>query len=205
MVVDPGPRLPGRKVLIHPSAIAPIHLPPRPAFPMLSFGEEMAVSVNLTLRQVEAGPEAREDEPVTDQLEQRLFDHYGWDPFWSAPAPGEETQALVGDRRLASAAALKGFEALAADGKIGSVDNVFIDDARWAARFLVVATRGWLTGKLVQIPLRAVTGIDRQACRVTLDVTRDQVDSRPSGTRWSWSTRSSLSAPLLLLRETVAR
>ena len=63
MVVDPGPRLPGRKVLIHPSAVAPIRLPPRPAFPMLSFGEDMAVSVNLTLRQVEGSPEAREDDP----------------------------------------------------------------------------------------------------------------------------------------------
>ena len=45
MVVDAGQWLPGRKVLIHPSAIAPIHLPPRPAFPMLSIGDPLAVSV----------------------------------------------------------------------------------------------------------------------------------------------------------------
>ena len=186
MVVDPGPRLPGRKVLIHPSAVAPIHLPPRPAFPMLSFGEEMAVSVGLTLRQVEGGPDAREDEPLTGQLEQRLFDHFGWDPFWSAPLPGSEAAngrssgQPAAPPHLCSAAALKGFEVFGADGKIGSVDNVFLDDAGWAARCLVVATGGWLTGKLVQLPLRAVRGIDGQACSVTLDVSRDQVDSAPA-------------------------
>ncbi len=182
MVVDPGPRLPGRKVLIHPSAVAPIRLPPRPAFPMLSFGEDMAVSVNLTLRQVEGSPEAREDEPVTEPLEQRLFDHYGWDPSWSAASPGDASggRPADGGQRLASAAAIKGFDVQGADGRIGRVDNVFIDDARWIARALVVATRGWLTGKLVQIPLRAVTAVDWEACSLTVDVTRDQVDSAPA-------------------------
>ena len=68
-----------------------------------------------------------------------------------------------GGQRLASAAAIKGFDVQGADGRIGRVDNVFIDDARWIARALVVATRGWLTGKLVQIPLRAVTAVDWEA------------------------------------------
>ena len=90
MVVDTGHWLPGRKVLIHPSAIAPIRLPPRPALPMLSFGESMEVSVNLSLNQVEASPDAAEDEPVTGQFEQRLYDYYGWDPFWGASSFGGE-------------------------------------------------------------------------------------------------------------------
>jgi hypothetical protein len=177
MVVDTGRWLPGRKVLIHPSAIPPIQLPPRPALPMLSFGEPMAVAVNLTTREVEAGPEAHEDDPVTDELERRLFDHYGWDRFWSAPESGGEED---GDRRLGSAAALKGFAVEGVDGEIGSVDNVFIDDVRWAARYLVVATRGWLHGKLVQIPLHTVSGVDWQGRRVDLDVTRERVDSAPA-------------------------
>ena len=38
MVVDTGHWLPGRKVLIHPSAIAPLEVPPKPALPMMSAG-----------------------------------------------------------------------------------------------------------------------------------------------------------------------
>ena len=39
MVVDTGDWLPGRKVLVHPSAIAPLAVPTRPRLPMLSAGE----------------------------------------------------------------------------------------------------------------------------------------------------------------------
>jgi len=180
MVVDTGQWLPGRKVLIHPSAVAPIRLPPRPALPMLNFAGELAVSVNLTTRQVEASPEARQDEAVTVKLEQRLFDHYGWDPAWSAPEfGGEAGVATDGDRRLSSAAAIKGFAVHGVDGKVGSVDNVLIDDIRWIVRYLIVATRGWLRGKLVQIPLRPATDIDWQARSVTLDIPRERVVSAP--------------------------
>jgi hypothetical protein len=195
MVVDTGQWLPGRKVLIHPSSIAPIHLPPRPALPMLSMGEPLAVAVNLTTRQVESSPEAPMDEPVTDELEQHLFDHYGWDPFWSAPQLGGEPAVLRpaaravpaerpgfadGDRRLGGAGAMKGFAVHATDGEIGSIDNVFIDDVRWSVRYLVVATRGWLSSKLVQIPIDVVEDIDWQAQAATLAVTRERVLSAPA-------------------------
>lgn len=200
MVVDTGHWLPGRKVLIHPSAIAPIHLPPRPALPMLSFGEQMAVAVNLTARQVEASPDAREDEPVTGQLEQRLFEHYGWDPFWAAsefggdaavtepsglPLPAEMAEgrageAPPGDPHLGSAAALKGFAVHGADGEVGSLDNAMLDDVRWTVRRLVVSTRRWLQGKLVQIPVHVVAEVDWRGRRIDLNVARERVNSAPA-------------------------
>ena len=83
MVVDTGDWLPGRKVLVHPSAIAPLAVPTKPRLPMLSAGETLEVSVNLTRQQIEASPEAREDDPVTRDMETLLYDHYGWDPGWS--------------------------------------------------------------------------------------------------------------------------
>ncbi|RBP08642.1 PRC-barrel domain protein [Roseiarcus fermentans] len=192
LVVDTGDWLPGRKVLIHPSAVAPIRLPPRPAFPMLAVGEQMALPVNLTRAQVEASPEAAADEPVTEDMEQRLFDHYGWDPFFSAPQLGGEPAILRpaaraipaegpagGGPRLGSAAALKGFSVHAADGDAGSVDNVFLDDVRWTVGHLVVATRGWLRGRLVRVPITAVASVDWTARSVTLDVARERVESAP--------------------------
>ena len=84
MVVDSGHWLPGRQVLVHPSAIAPLDLalPVRRVLPMMSTGDTLVVSVRLTKQQIEAAPEAREDEPVTKQMESDLHDHYGWDPAW---------------------------------------------------------------------------------------------------------------------------
>lgn len=35
---------------------------------------------------------------------------------------------------------LKGDDIVARDGRIGSVDDVYFDDARWAVRYLVVDT-----------------------------------------------------------------
>ena len=193
MVVDTGQWLPGRKVLIHPSAIVPIHLPPRPAIPMLSFGDPLEVSVNLTVRQVEASPDAGVDQPVTDELERRLFDHYRWDPFWSAadseaaaPSSPPTAAGTEADREgedgpgLGSAGAMKGFAVHGTDGEIGSIDNVFIDDVRWSVRYLVVATRGWLHAKLVQIPLHVVKDIDWKAQAATLRVTRERISSAPA-------------------------
>jgi sporulation protein YlmC with PRC-barrel domain len=184
LVVDAGHWLSGRKILIHPSAVAPIYLPPKPQFPFLSSGEQMAVSVNVTAQQVEGSPDAGADEPVTDELERRLFAYYGWDPSWGASQSGDAEGAADRaspdqERRLASAAELKGFAARGADDAVGSVDNVLIDDLRWTARSLVVATRGWLHGRLVQVPIHAVTGVDWQARVVSLGVPRERVDSAP--------------------------
>ena len=41
MTVDTGHWLPGRQVLIHPSAIAPLELPPKPALPMMTGGQTL--------------------------------------------------------------------------------------------------------------------------------------------------------------------
>jgi hypothetical protein len=80
MVLDTGHWLPGRQILIHPSAIVPLdlNLPGRRVLPMMIWGDTLALSVLLTKRQIEASPEAREDEPVTKQMEARLCDYYGW-------------------------------------------------------------------------------------------------------------------------------
>ena len=67
-----GHWLPGRQVLIHPSAIALLTVPPKPALPMMSCGETLTVSVHLTRQQIEASPDSREDEPCTRELEARL-------------------------------------------------------------------------------------------------------------------------------------
>ena len=87
MAVDTGDWLPGRRILIHPSAIAPLDLsmPPDRRLPMMSGAEMPVVSVGLTKQQIEASPEAREDEPLSQQMQDRVYDHYGWDLIGATP------------------------------------------------------------------------------------------------------------------------
>ena len=84
MVVDTGSWLPGLKALIHPSAIAPLQITPPSGLglPMMGMGLDLALSVRLTTQQIKASPDIREDEPVSKQMELRIYDYYGWDPFW---------------------------------------------------------------------------------------------------------------------------
>ncbi len=202
MVVGCGHWLPGRQALIHPSAIAPLEVPPKPLLPMMSRGETLTVYVHLTKQQIEAGPEAREDEPVTRRMESSLYDFYGWDPFWGAshfggdafvtrptgqPVPAEvaegrpeDLEAPPGDPHLASAADVKGYAVHATDGDLGHVENILADDANWDIRYLLIATRNWLPGKHVQIAPYAVTDIDWPERRVSVNVTREQVKSAPA-------------------------
>ncbi len=145
--VAAGPWLEGRKVLIAPSAIAPIVIPPKPAFPMLSFGEPLTLSLALTRAEIESGPDVRGDEPVG---------------------------------RLGGVAAVVGFRVHAEDGEIGPVETVLADDGSWSVRYLVVATHAWLPGKQVQLAPLAVTAIDWNDRRVSVNVSREQVRSAPA-------------------------
>jgi hypothetical protein len=201
MAVDTGHWLPGRQVFIHPSAIAPLELPPKPRLPMMSPGETLELTVNLTKKQIEAGPHSREDEPVTKDMEALLYDYYGWDPYWGAThfggvvLPNAETR-IVGDavrrgadaetppidgvNHLHSVASFKGYYVHALDGDIGHVENVLVDDTNWEIRYLIIATRNWWPGKVVQLAPYAVKDIDWFGEHINMNVSRDQVRSAPA-------------------------
>ena len=206
MVVDTGHWLPGRQVLIHPSAIAPLDLalPAKRILPMMTTGDTLVVSVRLTKQQIEASPDAREDEPVTKQMETDVYDHYWWDPAWgttyfgasdiAAPlleplifsetgarqAADMESHRSEGDPHLRSVVAVNGYHVHATDGDLGHVENFLADDVNWDIRYLVIGTRDLWPGKHVQLAPFAVKDIDWSEHRINVDVTRDQVKSSPA-------------------------
>ncbi len=71
LVVDTGSWLTGRKVLISPIAFRGIDW------------ERGAVAVKLTRAEVEQSPDVSTDQPVSRQQELRLFEYYGYQPYWS--------------------------------------------------------------------------------------------------------------------------
>ena len=164
-------------------------------------GETLALTVNLTKAQIAAGPHAHEHDPVTRDMEALLYDYYAWDPYWGAShfggaaLPNAESQIvddaarreadaeippLDGADHLHSVAEFKGYYVHAVDGDIGHVENLLADDANWEIRYLVIATRNWWPGKVVQLSPYAVKDIDWFGEHVNMNVSRDQVRSAPA-------------------------
>jgi hypothetical protein len=75
---------------------------------------------------------------------------------------------------------MRGFTIRASDGEIGSVDDFLFDDERWAIRYLVANTGGWLTGRLVLVSPIAFRSVDWDGRRFEVDLTRRQIEDSPS-------------------------
>ena len=75
---------------------------------------------------------------------------------------------------------LKGCVIAATDGELGQVSDLYFDDQSWTARYLVVDTGGWLSGRRVLLPPHAIGQIDVARQIVTVELTRRQVQDSPA-------------------------
>jgi uncharacterized protein YrrD len=188
MVADTGNWLPGRLVLLHPQAMG------KPDF------NRKSLPVALTRARVEESPDIQQDLPVSRQMEQGVFAHYGWDPAWggggfaleglmpptspaSSMTPGDVAAVMdipqEGDPHLRSTSATDGYAIHATDGKIGHVSDFLVDDSSWALRYLIVDTGNWWPGKHVLLSPSCVTGIDWISQTISVNVTQDKIRSSP--------------------------
>ena len=193
LVVDTGSWLNERKVLIHPSAI------------VKADSEWRTIPVKLTRAQVEGSPGILTDRPVSRQMESDMYQYYGSDPYWGGGnfASGAMASPLSlrpppdmvdrnhpqgenygdgegeGDAHLRSTTAINGYHVLATDGKIGHLENIFIDDASWDIRYLTVDTRNWWPGQHVLLSPQSVRQISWSDRQIALNITRDQVKTSP--------------------------
>ena len=196
IVVDTGRWLPGRKILIPPSAIEQAD------------DDEHQLFVKLTKAQVESSPNISDHQPVSQQVQRALCTHYGWDPFWggsslvgsfgaiasplSAPPylgitslrekseiEAAEAAYEAADPHLRSVAEVVEYHIHAVDGEIGHLENFMMDRETWTIHYLVVDTRNWWFGKHVLISPSAINEIVWSERHVRLNVTRDQVKSSP--------------------------
>lgn len=74
---------------------------------------------------------------------------------------------------------LRGFDLLATNGTIGSVQDVYFDDERWAVRYLVVDTGTWLPGRHVLISPLSVVSTEWGRQQLQLSISREQVENSP--------------------------
>lgn len=193
VVVDTGNWLPGRKVLLPPSAFDT---------PDIALQE---YPVALTREQIEAAPDIDTQKPVSRQLESEIYGHYGWNPYWyggfgyatagglipagtipaepiSAPddQPGApDSDVERGDPHLRSVNEVTGYYIEATDGSIGHVEDFIIDEKDWAMRYLIVDTKNWWPGKKVLISPHWLRDIVWSDEKVFLDLPRDKIQAAP--------------------------
>ena len=110
------------------------------------------------------------------------------DPGLAAQMPDDvarEMQSRVDDDgatadvHLRSCDEVIGYEIMASDGSIGSVDDFVFDEASWAIRFLVVDTRKWLPGKHVRLAPEQVDHVSWEDREVYVKMTRKAVEDSP--------------------------
>jgi hypothetical protein len=73
---------------------------------------------------------------------------------------------------LWNASAIRGYAITASDGKIGAINDVLFDDTSWLARWLVVDTGNWLSGRKVLLPSSALGHVNttQEECSIKLTV-----------------------------------
>jgi uncharacterized protein YrrD len=74
---------------------------------------------------------------------------------------------------------LKGDAIVARNGSLGSVKDVYFDDERWAVRYLVVHTGGWLSGRDVLISPDLVRRRQGGMDELHVELTREQLEGAP--------------------------
>lgn len=185
-MVDTGRWLPGRRVLVDPSAIGDADWSRR------------GLPVSLTKDEIESAPEIDTDRPVSRQQEKSLREHYGWPIYWGAPGAlgaavgvagvepwprAEEGGAggteSAGDPSLRSAKEVEGYKVIAVDGDIGHVNDLIADDEAWIIRYLAIDTRSWLPGGKVIVPPNWTSTISWRERAIYVDVDREKVKQAP--------------------------
>jgi hypothetical protein len=185
MVADTGKWLPGRRVLISPISLG------KPDWSAKLF------QVKLTKEQIENSPPLDSDAPVSKQYESNWFDYYGYSYYWRGtgvwgtdPYPGDlflqkkedkqmNPDTSEGDPHLRSAIEVTGYHIQAKDDQVGHVEDFILDDETWILRYMVVDTRNWLPGRKVLVTPSWIDSVDWEEYKVSVDLTRDQVQNSP--------------------------
>ena len=182
LVADTGSWLADRQVLISPYVLQSVH------------PDDRTVTVGQTRQQIADSPLLDSDQPVSRQFEERYHGHHRLPPYWGGPCAWGDAADPVADRaqwrdltpersfdhHLRSGDDLIGHNLQAADGEIGHVEDLIIDDVTWAICYLVVATRTWWPGKRVLIAPRWIERVSWPEAKVVVGLSREDVRRSPT-------------------------
>ncbi len=194
IVVDTGPWLFGRRVLLSPEVLGSVE------------GRTELLHVNITQEQVKSSPPVDLEKPISRQYESVLHQYYRWTPYWGlhpgypggigasgvlapiqdkrdagaavAEASQESTEDDV-DPNLRSINEVIGYHIQATDDEVGHVEDILVDTSDWIVRYMLVDTRNWLPGREVLISPDWIDRISWRERKVHVGVDRQRVEDSP--------------------------
>jgi hypothetical protein len=193
IVVDTGPLIFGRKVLISPKSVLRVNW------------DDKSVKVDLDKEQIKNSPEIDEKQPISRKKEAELHRYYNLPLYWTGmgvagatmypgafggtgPAlPSElarraEREAFDTEENgshLRSTEEVTGYHIEASDGRFGHVDDFMIEDLTWIIRYLVVDTKDILPGKDVLISPQWITKISWMEQKVYVNLPKNKISNAP--------------------------
>jgi len=194
IIVDTGAWLPGRKVLLVPSAVE------QPSW------ETRTLPVKMTKDQIKQSPDIDADKSVSRYHEIELHKYYNWVPYWSLPhqgiapgippvarlvpiagtvKPGKPPEGAAAadeekvDPHLRSVKEVTGYHIQAADGGIGHVEEFIADDDNWVIRYMVIDTKNWLPGQKVLVPPSWIVSVSWEEAKVFINLPRETIKNSP--------------------------
>lgn len=172
LVVETGPWLPKRRVLISPFALSKAEWTSR------------RLVFEGTRAQVAAAPLFDDEAPISRGQELDLFRHYGWSTSELRPLPEPILLSEHGGPPpigpgLRSVKGILSYGLEAEDGNVGHVDDFIVDDDTWLLRHLVVSGRNWLSGHRVLIPTERILGVDWEDRRVEVTLPSAAIEVAP--------------------------
>jgi len=185
LIAETGNWLMDRQVLISPHALIAVNK------------EEKYISVNLTKKKIENSPSLANDKPVSRQYEAEYYGYFGYPTYWEGSYMEGAYPYIIRDLekrkmsahgkkawdpRLRSTQDVSGHIVHASDGEIGHVDDFIIDDATWAIRYLIIATRNWWPGKKVLISPAWIDNIIWETRAVYVKLLREAIKNAPEYT-----------------------
>ena len=186
LVVDTGPWLRSRRVLVSPLSVTEVRR------------EEKSIIAQLTREQVQSSPEIDAAKPVSRQYEIDYSRHYGlpfywaggslWNPMpppddlanqtdWpSSPEPSESGETV----HLRSSHEVRGYRFEGQEGELGHIKDFILDDETWLIRYVEIDTRNWWPGgKKVLLARQWIDEVRWDERKVTADVHRSTVKEAP--------------------------
>ena len=185
LVVNTGGWLMGRRVLVAPRAVQ--HVDAR----------DRAIVVDLTREQIHRSPPMDTHQPLSRQYEADYYRYYDWPPYWEgsafsgiglpvapeAPPPVNERETRKVEEpewHLRSSAEVAGYHVRARDDAVGHVEDLLVDDAAWAIRYIEIDTRNWWPGKKVLLAPAWIEQVCWPQRSLLVDVTRATLESAPA-------------------------
>jgi len=147
--------------------------------------------VQLARIQIMESPPLTGEGPVNRQYEAEFFRYYGWPPYWqsSPPAapnlplesrsPAEPAPPPEPAEHLRSTHEIQGYRIAAADGEIGHLSDVIIDEKTWLLTYLVIDIRSWLAGRYVLLNPAWIKAIDWRNGSLVTDLRREAIQTAP--------------------------